>query len=48
MSKSRTVEPESMGIDLKCKACYLSFTINDMLAKGEMVRCPRCDGYVRP
>lgn len=38
---------DAVGIELYCKACYLEFTVHRELAKGELVRCPRCDGYVR-
>lgn len=39
--------PDTVGTELYCKACYLEFTVHRELATGELVRCPRCDGYVR-
>lgn len=38
---------DAVGIELRCKACYLEFAVHRELAEGELVRCPRCDGYVR-
>lgn len=38
---------DTVGTELYCKACYLEFTVHGELATGELVRCPRCDGYVR-
>lgn len=37
----------AIGTELKCKACYLEFVEPRELETGELVRCPRCDGYVR-
>lgn len=38
---------DAIGTELYCKACYLEFIEPRELQKGELVRCPRCDGYVR-
>lgn len=45
---TETGEPTAaIGTELKCKACYLEFVEPRELETGELVRCPRCDGYVR-
>lgn len=38
---------DAIGTELHCKACYLEFIEPRELEEGELVRCPRCDGFVR-
>lgn len=44
---TESASTDAIGTDLKCKACYLEFIEPRELETGELVRCPRCDGYVR-
>lgn len=43
----KRIGTESGSSRLDCKVCDLSIIIKTELGEGEMVRCFRCDAYVR-
>lgn len=43
----KRISTESGSSRLDCKVCDLSIIIKTELGEGEMVRCFRCDAYVR-